>query len=105
MPKDYLTPEERLFADRVEDLFSIVESRSIPKFSSFLDERQQAIAKQVAPRGNYLLYAGHPGEGDRLMLGFSLIIANQMAACFPSCPSLSATAGRMPSPTGIFWVR
>ena len=94
MPKDYLTPEERLFADRVEDLFSIVESRSIPKFSSFLDERQQAIAKQVAPRGNYLLYAGHPGEGDRLMLGV-----------FPSCPSLSATAGRMPSPTGIFWVR
>ena len=86
MPKDYLTPEERLFADRVEDMFSIVDSRSIPKFSSFLDERQQAIVKQVAPQGNYLLYAGHPGEGDRLMLGVFPDYCEPDGSLFPIVP-------------------
>lgn len=77
-----------MFSDRVEDLFSIAETRSIPKFSPFLDERQQALARQVAAksRGNYLFYSGHPGEGDRLMLGVFPDYCEPDGELFPIVP-------------------
>ena len=48
IPRSALTPEEQQFAQRMEELVLWCSQRDVPKFSAFLDERQQAIARSVA---------------------------------------------------------
>lgn len=55
----------------IQNMVQLAENQYYPRFSAFLDERQQAIAEQVLRRlacANYLFYGG-ADHCDRLMLG------------------------------------
>ena len=44
LPLSALSGEEKLFLERIRDLVTLCDQRGIPRFSAFLDERQQRIA-------------------------------------------------------------
>ena len=55
----------------IQNMVQLAENQYYPRFSAFLDERQQTIAEQVLRRlacTNYLFYGG-ADHCDRLMLG------------------------------------
>lgn len=72
----------------IQNMVQLAESRYYPRFSVFLDERQQVLAEQVLRRfacTNYLFYGGAE-NCDRLMLG---VFPSDMApdpALFPIVP-------------------
>ena len=66
-----LNSEEKILSSRVEDFFSICERKNIPKFSGFLDLRQQKIALYTASgikSSEFEFFGGYPGA-ERKMLG------------------------------------
>ena len=66
-----LNREEEIFSSRIEDCFSICDRNNIPKFSGFLDLRQQKIADITAcslDPSAFCLYGGYP-NAERKMFG------------------------------------
>ena len=66
-----LSREEEIFASHIEDLVTICDRRNVPKFSGFLDLRQQKIAQYVAnsvKANSFLLYGGFE-NAERKMFG------------------------------------
>lgn len=63
IPPSSLSAEERQFADRIADMAEICDRRGTPKFSAFLDEREQAIARGIpCPAGVCCgFWGGYPG--------------------------------------------
>ena len=63
IPLSSLTPEERQFADRISEMAETADRRGIPKFSAFLDEREQAIARGAmrSSGANCGFWGGYPG--------------------------------------------
>lgn len=63
--------EDDVLAARIEDAARLCEARSYPRFVGFLDERQAALAKQIAQKlriANYLLWGGYE-DAQRVMFG------------------------------------
>lgn len=52
--------EDKLFSAKINDLFSISQNRNIVRFSSFLDEKEQYLAENIAKfKGQeYMLFGG-----------------------------------------------
>ena len=72
IPFSNLSPEDRAFVSRVRDMFHLVETKNVRRFSAFLDGRQQLLAQQVAKADgyeNYLLFGGLEQENERRILG------------------------------------
>lgn len=66
-----LSKEETVFAARIEDLCSLCDRNNIPKFSGFLDLRQQKIS-QYAASGvlpNAFIFYGGYDSAERKMFG------------------------------------
>ena len=66
-----LSKEEEIFASHIEDLIEICDRRNVPKFSGFLDLRQQKIAQFVASSvkaDSFVLYGGFE-NAERKMFG------------------------------------
>ena len=56
-----LSKEEAIFLSKIEDSIKICEKNNIPKFSGFLDLRQQKLASYQANSmsvTNYMLFGG-----------------------------------------------
>lgn len=72
-PVHNLSPDEQIFQRRIADLALLCETHHKPKFSAFLNEREQIIAEQAATKIN-LNWRFFGGEGNleptRKMLGF-----------------------------------
>lgn len=53
--------EEKLLEARINDLFNICERKNIVRFTSFLNEKEQYIAENIAKHRNagYMFYGGH----------------------------------------------
>ncbi len=66
-----LSREEEIFASHIEDLITICDRKNVPKFSGFLDLRQQKIAQYVASSvkaESFVLYGGFE-NAERKMFG------------------------------------
>ena len=66
-----LTAQEEQFLSRIDDMLRQAQEHYQTKFTLFLDERQQMLAKQLLDRngtGQYLFYGGRP-DACRRMLG------------------------------------
>ena len=70
MPGQYDNREDALFAARIEDMFTLAEEKCLTRFSFFLDEHQQSLARQIAAShgGNYGFYGGF-ADSERTVLG------------------------------------
>lgn len=68
LPVSALSGEEKLFLERIRDLVELCDQRGIPRFSAFLDERQQRIARSagVLPGAACGFWGGFP-EAERKM--------------------------------------
>ena len=67
----HLSKEEAVFAARIEDLCSLSDRNNIPKFSGFLDLRQQKISEYAASGvlpSAFSFYGGYDGA-ERKMFG------------------------------------
>lgn len=62
LPLSALSGEEKLFLERIRDLVTLCDQRGIPRFSAFLDERQQPIALSAGSlsRGDLWFWGGFP---------------------------------------------
>lgn len=66
-----LSKEEAVFAARIEDLCSLCDRNNVPKFSGFLDLRQQKISEYAASGvlpNAFTFYGGYEGA-ERKMFG------------------------------------
>ena len=62
-----LSPEVRAFVSRVRDMIKLADARNVRKFSTFLDGRQQMLARQTALSErcqNFLMYCGLDDEDN-----------------------------------------
>ncbi len=78
-------PDENLFAARLQDIFETVEQRCIPKFTSYLDERQVFLAQEYLKhrhKENWMLWGGYD-HAQRQMLGVFPDYLEPEEAAFP----------------------
>ena len=96
----HLNPEEERFADRMDDLFQLCRQKNIPRFSTFLDERQQKIAQMVSlryPQSVHCFFGGYEGA-QRQMLGVFPDYMEPSQEAFPLV-GVTATYRQADSPT------
>lgn len=79
---------------RMEDALFCAQTKAVPAFTGFLDERQQEMARQLAARqafGNFLLYGGYDGASRRLLGAFPdyIDITDEPAALFTPLTALT----------------
>ncbi|HAN44683.1 MAG TPA: hypothetical protein DCP97_04760, partial [Ruminococcaceae bacterium] len=56
--------DDKIFASKIEDMFILCDKNSSVKFSNFLDERQQALAAQIAGKYKHINYCFFTGIND-----------------------------------------
>ena len=66
-----LSRDEEIFASHIDDLISACDRRNVPKFSGFLDLRQQKIAQYVASsvKADSFVFFGGFENAERKMFG------------------------------------
>lgn len=77
--------DDSLFVARLQDLFDAAEQRNIPKFTSYLDERQIYIAQEQLKHrepDSWMLWGGYDGA-QRQMLGVFPEYMEPSAEAFP----------------------
>ena len=100
LPPSALTAEEKLFLERIRDLVELCDQRGIPRFSAFLDERQQRIARSAGslPGVTCGFWGGFPEAERKLFYALpdycspedpSLYPIRTLTASFPRQYSLS----------------
>ena len=81
----HLSREEAVFAAKIEDCCNLCEKNNIPKFSGFLDLRQQKIAmfsaSGISP-DSFTMYGGYDGA-ERKMFGVFPDYITERIAQFP----------------------
>lgn len=80
-----LSRDEEIFASHIEDMISICDRKNIPKFSGFLDLRQQKIAQHVAnsvKAESFEFYGGFE-NAERKMFGVFPSYVNDTFGLFP----------------------
>lgn len=86
IPFSALTGEERTLCDRVEDMLHSAMYRGIPKYTAFLDERQQAVAQQAAAGiqgGRYGLFGGYENAERRIFAALPDYLDPEDTAGYP----------------------
>ncbi len=79
-----LSREEEIFASHIEDLVSICDRKNVPKFSGFLDLRQQKIAQFAASASaDSLAFYGGFENAERKMFGVFPGYVNDKIGLFP----------------------
>ena len=82
-----LSREEEIFSSRIEDLFSMCDRKNIPKFSGFLDLRQQKIADVTACGIDFSAFSFYGGyqDAERKMFGVFPDYVTEREEEFPIC--------------------
>ena len=85
LPLSALSGEERLFLERIRDLVELCDQRSIPRFSAFLDERQQRIAGSAGtlPGVNCGFWGGFPGAERKMFAALPEYCSPEDPALYP----------------------
>lgn len=76
MNSDFLSEEERFLAAHISDLERLSARSGVPRFSAFLNEREQAVAAQAARGAEF--FGGYEGAGRRLCGFFAETYAQDM---------------------------
>ena len=99
LPLSALSGEEKLFLERIRDLVTLCDQRGIPRFSAFLDERQQRIALSAGslPGVTCGFWGGFPDAERKMFYALPDYCSPEDESLYPpSGSSQRSSRGSMP---------